>query len=99
MKIYNQFTEQFSVNEIAALVKAKGGALGLDVEVQGPYPEINSVSKPNISLLPSLSRLLQVLQPMTLAPRFTSSLLIDTQLCRNADMCDLSVRQTNTQRS
>ncbi len=34
MKIYNQFTEQFSVNEIAALVKAKGGQLGLDVEAR-----------------------------------------------------------------
>jgi hypothetical protein len=33
MKIYNQFTEQFSVNEIAALVKREGGKLGLDVEV------------------------------------------------------------------
>ena len=34
MKIYNQFTEQFSVNEIAALVKDKGGQLGLDVEAR-----------------------------------------------------------------
>ena len=34
MKIYNQFTEQFSVNEIAALVKREGGKLGLDVEVR-----------------------------------------------------------------
>ena len=35
MKIYNQFTEQFSVNEIAALVKQEGGKLGLNVEVRG----------------------------------------------------------------
>ena len=33
MKIYNQFTEQFSVNEIAALVKREGDRLGLDVQV------------------------------------------------------------------
>lgn len=33
MKIYNQFTEQFSVNEIAALVKREGDKLGLNVQV------------------------------------------------------------------
>lgn len=34
MKIYNQFTEQFSVNEIAALVKREGDKLGLGVQVR-----------------------------------------------------------------
>jgi UDP-sulfoquinovose synthase len=33
MRVYNQFTEQFSVNQIAAIVKAEGSKLGLDVEV------------------------------------------------------------------
>lgn len=34
MKIYNQFTEQFSVNDIAALVKREGDKLGLGVQVR-----------------------------------------------------------------
>ncbi len=33
MRVYNQFTEQFSVNDIAGIVKREGGKLGLDVQV------------------------------------------------------------------
>ena len=33
MKIYNQFTEQFSVNELAALITEAGQKLGLDPQV------------------------------------------------------------------
>lgn len=33
MRVYNQFTEQFSVNDIAGIVKREGGKLGLNVEV------------------------------------------------------------------
>jgi UDP-sulfoquinovose synthase len=33
-RVFNQFTEQFSVNELAALVKAAGEHLGYSVEVQ-----------------------------------------------------------------
>ena len=35
MRVYNQFTEQFSVNDIAGIVQREGGKLGLDVQV-GP---------------------------------------------------------------
>jgi UDP-sulfoquinovose synthase len=34
LRIFNQFVEQFSVNEIADRVRAAGSALGLDVQVQ-----------------------------------------------------------------
>ena len=33
MRVFNQFTEQFSVNDIAGIVKREGGKLGLDVKV------------------------------------------------------------------
>ena len=33
MRVFNQFTQQFSVNELAARVKAGGEKLGLDVQV------------------------------------------------------------------
>lgn len=33
MRVFNQFTEQFSVNELAAIVKREGAKLGLDVKV------------------------------------------------------------------
>ena len=33
MRVYNQFTEQFSVNDIAGIVKKAGSKVGLDVQV------------------------------------------------------------------
>jgi len=33
MRVFNQFTEQFSVNELAAIVKREGSKLGLNVQV------------------------------------------------------------------
>lgn len=33
MRVFNQFTEQFSVNDIAAIVKKAGSKVGLDVQV------------------------------------------------------------------
>ena len=33
MKIYNQFTEQFSVNELAAMITEAGKKIGLNPEV------------------------------------------------------------------
>ena len=33
MRVYNQFTEQFSVNDLAAIVTREGAKLGLDVQV------------------------------------------------------------------
>ena len=37
--MFNQFTEQFSVNELAAIVSKEGKKLGLDVVVQSvPNP-------------------------------------------------------------
>ncbi|USG62804.1 NAD-dependent epimerase/dehydratase family protein [Sneathiella marina] len=41
MRVFNQFVETFSVNEIASLVKKSGERLGIDVEVQNlPNPRI-----------------------------------------------------------
>lgn len=34
MRVYNQFTEQFSVNDIAGIVKREGSRLGLNVGVR-----------------------------------------------------------------
>ena len=31
-RVFNQFTEQFSVNELAAIVKQQGAKAGLDVQ-------------------------------------------------------------------
>ena len=33
MRVYNQITEQFSVNDIAQIVQREGGKMGLDVQV------------------------------------------------------------------
>ena len=33
MRVFNQFTEQFSVNDIASIVQKAGNKLGLNVEV------------------------------------------------------------------
>jgi UDP-sulfoquinovose synthase len=42
-RVFNQFTEQFSVLEIAQLVKAAGNKLGLDVEIDRiPDPRVES---------------------------------------------------------
>ena len=35
MRVYNQITEQFSVNDIAQIVQREGGKMGLDIQV-GP---------------------------------------------------------------
>ena len=35
-RVLNQFTEQFSVNNLAAIVKEEGAKLGLDVQVCRP---------------------------------------------------------------
>lgn len=37
-RVFNQFTEQFSVNQLADIVKRGGEKLGLDVQVQFPIP-------------------------------------------------------------
>ena len=40
-RVFNQFTEQFSVNELAAIVSREGTKLGLDVRVQSvPNPRV-----------------------------------------------------------
>lgn len=33
MRVFNQFTEQFSVNDLAAIIQREGAKLGLDVKV------------------------------------------------------------------
>ncbi|KAF8765774.1 hypothetical protein HU200_008283 [Digitaria exilis] len=42
-RVFNQFTEQFSVNELAKLVTAAGAKLGLDVQTKsGPNPRVEA---------------------------------------------------------
>jgi UDP-sulfoquinovose synthase len=43
MRVFNQFTEQFSVNELAAIVGTEGKKMGLDVRVQSvPNPRVEA---------------------------------------------------------
>ncbi|EIE19015.1 UDP-sulfoquinovose synthase [Coccomyxa subellipsoidea C-169] len=43
MRVYNQFTEQFSVNELAAIIQREGAKLGLDVTVKNvPNPRVEA---------------------------------------------------------
>ena len=35
-RVFNQFTEQFSVNDLAGIIKRQGAKLGLDVQVCTP---------------------------------------------------------------
>ncbi|KAL0041303.1 hypothetical protein WJX77_011632 [Trebouxia sp. C0004] len=43
MRVFNQFTEQFSVNDIASIVKKAGSKVGLDVQVQSvPNPRVEA---------------------------------------------------------
>jgi UDP-sulfoquinovose synthase len=42
-RVFNQFTEQFSVNELAKLVTAAGAKLGLEVETKSiPNPRVEA---------------------------------------------------------
>jgi UDP-sulfoquinovose synthase len=42
-RVFNQFTEQFSVNQLAEIVSREGGKLGLDVTVQSvPNPRVEA---------------------------------------------------------
>lgn len=42
-RVFNQFTEQFSVNELAALVTKAGGKLGIDVQtISVPNPRVEA---------------------------------------------------------
>lgn len=36
MRVFNQFTEQFSVNDLASIITRKGKEAGLDVQVRLP---------------------------------------------------------------
>lgn len=43
LRVFNQFTEQFSVNELAALVTQAGKKLGLDVQTKSvPNPRVEA---------------------------------------------------------
>lgn len=43
MRVFNQFTEQFSVNDLARIVSTEGAKLGLNVEVQSiPNPRVEA---------------------------------------------------------
>ena len=36
-RVFNQFTEQFSVNQLAAIVQQQGAKAGLDVQARGSW--------------------------------------------------------------
>jgi len=41
MRVFNQITEHFSVNDLATIVKTEGKKLGLDVEIRSvPNPRV-----------------------------------------------------------
>eukprot|EP00891_Asterochloris_glomerata_P006291 jgi/Astpho2/6291/Aster-08343 len=43
MRVYNQITEQFSVNDIAQIVQREGGKMGLDIQVNSvPNPRVEA---------------------------------------------------------
>lgn len=44
MRVFNQFTEQFSVNDLAAIVTREGAKLGLDVQVSQPVALQNAAA-------------------------------------------------------
>ena len=44
MRVFNQFTEQFSVNDIAGIVEKAGNKVGLDVQVDFSIAQTLSVS-------------------------------------------------------
>lgn len=46
MRVMNQFTEQFSVNELAEMVTRAGAKLGLDVEtISVPNPRVSAARR------------------------------------------------------
>ncbi len=87
-RVFNQFTEQFSVLEIAELVKAAGNKLGLDVE-------IDRIADPRVELEQHYynakhSRLLD----LGLKPHFLSDSLLDSLMniaVRYRDRIDVSM--------
>jgi UDP-sulfoquinovose synthase len=83
LRVYNQFTEQFSVQELAEKVQAAGQSLGWSVE-------IDHVENPRVELEqhyynPKHEKLLS----LGLQPRLLSQELIDTMLTKIAEHRDL----------
>jgi UDP-sulfoquinovose synthase len=87
-RVFNQFTEQFSVLEIAQLVKAAGNKLGLDVEIDRiPDPRVESEQHYYNA---KHSRLLD----LGLKPHFLSDSLLDSLMniaIRYRDRIDVSM--------
>lgn len=44
MRVYNQFTEQFSVNDIASIVQKAGSKVGLDVQVRPVVVSLGNIA-------------------------------------------------------
>jgi len=87
-RVFNQFTEQFSVLEIAELVKTAGNKLGLDVEIDRiPDPRVESEQHYYNA---KHSRLLD----LGLKPHFLSDSLLDSLMniaVRYRDRIDVSM--------
>ena len=55
MRVFNQFTEQFSVNDLASIITRKGKEAGLDVQVGAGWPRMSLTSQQQQALLPCLA--------------------------------------------
>ena len=74
MKIYNQFTEQFSVNELAAMITEAGKKIGLD-------PQVINVPNPRTELEEHYYNAKNSkLQDLGLEPHLMSDALLDSLL-------------------
>ena len=49
MRVFNQFTEQFSVNDLASIITRKGKEAGLDVQVRPTVATLMPMT-PSLSL-------------------------------------------------
>jgi hypothetical protein len=79
MRVFNQFTEQFSVNDIAGIVKREGGKLGLDVKVRSV--ELRAHVSPACQLLAPVDR------RMSKAERCVQSVLAGQQCAQRSVLC------------
>jgi UDP-sulfoquinovose synthase len=73
-RVFNQFTEQFSVGDLAVMVKKAGTAMGLDVE-------INHLDNPRVELEEHYFKAKNTkLLDLGLQPHYLSDSLLDSLL-------------------
>jgi UDP-sulfoquinovose synthase len=81
-RVFNQFTEQFSVSELAQLVQSEAGRLGFAVEIEHvPNPRVEMEEHYYNA---KHSKLIE----LGLQPHYLSETLIDSMLMRIAEHCN-----------